>query len=286
MDERGRWISGLLVLASGAIAWCAFGANREDDSARGVQHTTAAGREPEPRPSDSPVIGQRTEVLVHHEASPPADEPQAEVAGEAMPVRRSPLAMDLDNVAASFLTAQPRVTDLLDLVEQMASQAVVEPDSVTIQRSQAGELLSARGALAIGDLRGTFQIDPDGYRIMIRSGTGDAPWSQRDIHINFEESDSRPRGCHALVQFHPGPVEPSSGALVADDEKLVGWSVGTSLVAGTQARPLTLSMAEGEWRISDSERLQAQEFPWVSETEGFTAWLRLLEPYASSPPPR
>jgi len=36
------------------------------------------------------------------------------------------------------------VTDLLDLVEQMASVALVEPDSVTIQRSQEGELQAVK----------------------------------------------------------------------------------------------------------------------------------------------
>src|SRR5688572_4292186 len=148
MTKRGLWISGLFVLASGAVVCGVFVARSGKEPVRAANLVERT--EPEPQPGDQPASGQRTAALAHHDESTPAAELRQATASESRSSARSPLAQDLDHVAASFLTSQPRVTDLLDLVGQMASVATVEPDSVTIQRNQEGGLLSARGTLAIG----------------------------------------------------------------------------------------------------------------------------------------
>jgi hypothetical protein len=188
---------------------------------------------------------------------------------------RSPLAHDLEDVAASFVTELPRVTDLLDLVEHLASLAVVDEQGMTVERAPDGRVTSARGALSIGDLRGSFQIDPDGYLVEFHAELGGGPWSTRAIQIAFQEGASGARGCHATVQFNPAHgVEPSPLG-----ELLLGWSVGTG-ERGTLARPLTTTLVGDTWQIGSSEA-GAQEFPWAtSYAGGFDAWLRLLRPYA------
>lgn len=280
MNTRTRWISGLSLLVIG-VGWGVLVSSREADSVRGVRRPIAERSAAEARPDGPAPSAQRAEVVVPDAPQPAALEPRLAQTAESPPVPRSPFARDLDAVAASFLTASPRVTDLLDLVEKLAAGAVVAPDSVTIQRDEEGELLSARGAFAIGDVRGTFHVDRDGYRVLIRSAVGDASWSQRDIQISFEEDESGPRGCHALVQFHPGTDANDAGA---GDEKLVGWSVGASPGLGANARPLTLGLTQGEWRIRDSSRLQVQEFPWLSDIEGFRSWLERLKPCLANEP--
>ena len=62
--------------------------------------------------------------------------------------------------------------------------------------------------------------------------------------------------------------------------------MGTSPDKGTHARPLTLSLAEGGWEISDSTRVPEQEFPWVADVGAFGTWLRLLRPKDASPAQR
>lgn len=274
MSNRGRLVAGLLLLVTGGIASRAFLAPRSRlEEAPGK--TAIAQTAPE---RILPALGgNRTEVLAQPgEAAPVTEIPSSVVAERSVPqILRSPLALQLEEVTDSFLTERPRVVELLGLVELMATRAVVDPESMSLQRNPDGDLTFARGTLSIADVRGKFLVDQDGYSIVFV--VEDGSWSQRHVRITFQEGDSGPRACHTIVQFDPAPHEAPPDALAGNRELLIGWSLGAGPEAiGTWARPITSSAAEGEW-IGDPAGVQPQEFPWVSATGGFDVWWRLLK---------
>src|SRR5262245_26675435 len=278
MDRKGLLLA-LPLLAAVALGWRALSGS---PVAPASPPALAPVEEPQP-PSIPPATGgERTAVLAEPGEAAPAASPPALPSAPAPAPAGSPLARELDRIAASFLTEAPAVGALLDLVELTAARAVVPPESVTIQRTSTGDLLSARGSLAIGDVRGSFRIDQDSFGIEFAAGTDDPRWSRRVLHITFQADGEGPRACHAIVQFEPASGGALLGEPLPEREALIGWSVGTSLEGGTVARPLTLHAVEGAWTVGDSEDVAPQELPWVSGMHGFEAWLRLLEPWLAS----
>jgi hypothetical protein len=266
---------GLVAAGMGALAWRSYSERPGVDVLPAPEVAVVPEPGLEQGRTEVPASGQRTAQPGEAMAEPPATVPPVPAVVEEPRPARSTLALDLDQVARSFLTEQPRATELLDLLAYLATLAEVDPDAVTVQRGPEGELLSARGTLAIGDLAGTFLVDPDGTVVELTSELDDAAWQRCTVHVTFQGGDSGPRGCHAVVQFHPRAEVPAAG----ERDELVGWSVGTSAETGTVARPLTLGASGDTWTLVDSGRIAAQEFPWHSATAGFEAWRRLLEPF-------
>lgn len=273
MDRKTRWIAGLSVVVAGIVAWPVLAVWLEE-------------RAPSPAPSAAPrelgagatkdtraALARPREPALPATGVPPGsvEPPQGAADGG------SSLARDLDALAASFLTPEPRVADLLGLCQELASKAVVDPESLQIERDEEGRLRFARGELEIGDLRGTFLIEEGTYGLRLSSAGVQAPWGGRDLHISFGEDFSRGQ---VTVQFHPRTGEPASRHLAPGEERLVGWGVSLSPDTGAVARPLTVR-AEGEnWQIGEGAGWRELELPWLSGTRGFETWMRLLEPHA------
>lgn len=275
---KARWTAVLLVIATGLVAWRALGVRSEREP------TAAMARPDVPAPA-SPGKEARVpgEMPARRQPLTPADEfLPADGWPDAAVDAPSPLARRLDEVAGSFLTEEPRVAELLGLVQELAGCAAVVPSSVRVERDDQGAPRSARGELAVGDLRATFVLDEDGYHIDLPAALDAAPWSRRDLHIAFEEDPSgvTATGCRATVQFHPRYDLPASGHLAPEEEALVGWGVSVSPETGARCRPLTLRASGEGWTIGGGEGVQARELPGISGTVGFDAWLDLLRPYA------
>lgn len=270
----GSWIAGVSTLAAGAFLWRTWGVEAERGATGREPHPTIPAREPERMGQAVTTVGERTAVLPQP-GNVPEGVAHASNAFPADPRPCSPLARSLDEVAASFLTELPRVTDLLPLVGHLASLAVIDPDSVNVVRNPAGDLVSARGALAIDDLRGRFLIDQDGIQVAFTRRLSDGPWDRYDLLIGLQEEESVAGGCHATVSFH---LEEGQDVASHQGHVLTGWAVGTDPVSGTLARPLTMTRIGDTWRIGGSENVQPQEFALRSSySAGFDAWLRLLK---------
>ena len=276
--KKANWITLFLVVAAGTIALLTLDVQRENRGVHLKPYPGVAHREPEHMAGASSTSGERTTVLPQP-GLPPKTEPAQPVISSVQPFAHPFLGLDLDDVAASFVTELPRVTDLLGLIEEFAWLAVVDRDSVTVQRSQDGDQMNARGSLAVDDLPGAFQIDEDGFRIEFVRPLADGPWSQCRFQITFEDGESGARGCYANVTFHPREGEDLARH---QDEVLVGWAVGTTPEIGAIALPLTMTREGNAWRNGGEGRLPPQEFPWASSyNRGFDAWLRLLKAYTS-----
>jgi hypothetical protein len=272
MDRRTPWIAGLIAVVAGLAAWPLLLGQRGD---RAPSPPGAGARAPEGETStreDQGTLAKPRQPAHSTAGAPPASDPaRAEPAGDSALARR------LEAVAASFLTDQPRVADLLALCEELASLAAVDPDSLQVVRDADGEVRFIRGALAIGDLRGTF-LDEDGtYQVRISSAQTQPPWGGRDLALTFGEEPSATRECHVTVQFQPRAGEPASRHLAEGEERLVGWGVGISPTTGAVARPLTLRAEGDAWQIGEGVGWRELELPWISGARGFEAWRRLLQ---------
>jgi len=272
MDRRTRWIAGLIVVAAGIVSWPALAGRLEKRAPLPAQP-----RDPSPEHGASEAEDVRSSLVRPREPTLPTTEepprsldPAGDVDGGG-----SALARDLDSIAESFLTPEPRVADLLGLCQEMASRAVVDPESLRIERDEEGAPRFANGVLEVGDLHGTFLIEEGTYHLRFSSEDAQLPWGGRDLQITFGE-DSQATGCLVTVQFHPRTGEAASRHLAPDEERLVGWGVSVSPVTGALARPLTVRAEGDAWQIGEGVGWRELELPWISGTRSFDAWLRLL----------
>jgi len=267
MGTRTGWIVALVVVAAGMAFLRARTARSNGVAPVSEPRTEPRASEPETE------VGMRP---APRQPSAPSEPPTPQAQGPAASDARSPLARELDEVAASFLTEQPRAADLLRRIHELAAVAVVEPESVELQRDEEAALRSVRGTLSAGDLRATFLIEEHGFHVTFSGAVGEAPWMQRDLQISFQDDPAGAANCHATVQFQPL----GASATEAAGERIAGWSLRVSPETGSQAQALTVAAVGGEWRIGDGSSVPPQELPWLSQTGAFDAWLRLLRPYA------
>jgi hypothetical protein len=271
--KGSSWIPVFLLVTAGAFALRTLGVRRENGPVAREPHPRAVPMQPEPVARAPTIEGERT-ALPPQPGTTLEAEPASPILSPPQILPSSPLARDVYDVAASFLTELPRVTELLALVDHLASLAVVDPDSVTVQRREDGDLTSARGPVAIGDLHGMFHFDQDGFIVEFAMPLEDGPWSLCSFKITFQEGESGARGSYATLQFHRKEGE---DAARHQREVLVGWAVSSDR-GGTFARPLTMTLEGDSRQIGGSGSVQPQEFPWASAyTGGFDAWLRLLK---------
>ena len=273
MDRRTRWIAGLILVAAGLVSWPVLAVWLE---ARPPAPATpeAPSRAPEASGLEDARGGlaRAREPAAPESAPAGIDEPPPGLDdGEAPPAR------DLDAIAASFLTPEPRVAELLGLCQEMAAKATIDPASLQVERDGDGSVRFARGEVAIGDLRGTFLIEEGTYGLRITSTEAHPPWGTRDLQISFAEDLSRGQ---VTVQFHPRAGEPATRHVDPGEERLVGWGVSFSPDAGALARPLTVR-AEGEaWQIGEGAGRSDLELPWLSASRAMESWMRRLEPHS------
>jgi hypothetical protein len=274
VDTKTRWIGGLVVLAAGVAVWRVMAVRPERE--RGAPALAARAPEAGQDASRGAPEGRAAPRVPVRSAGEPNAAADPLEQGEFVDPR-PPLVRALEELTATFLTTEPRVADLLGLSHDLAAQAVLSRESLQVERDGEGGLRFARGDLVAGDLRGSFLIDDGVYLVRFSSDVGEAPWARYDLQISFSEGDSRATSCQANVQFHPRPGEVATWYLAPEEEKLAGWAVGVSPDTGALLRPITVGAAEDEWRIGTGLGVDAREFPWISNTAGFDAWLRLLQ---------
>jgi len=257
-----RWLLCLAALGLAAITWRLTLTRPAVDAGPQVVAAPPA-RGPDPVPRVPTRAGERTEVPV---AVPPAPEPDPEPLSASPEAERSALARELERLSATFLTTRPAVAELLERFGALAADAVVDPASVQVAHDPEGVLLSARGEWTIGDVRGAFRVDADGYDVRLSTPCDEPPWARAEVHFSFQVEDGRARARHAIVQFQP--------RVEGGGEGLAGWSVSVDPTAGATARPITSDADDSGW-------LPAQEFPWLTDASGFDAWMQRVAPHAA-----
>jgi hypothetical protein len=258
-----RWLLCFAALGLAAITWRMTLARppAEDDPKVG---TAPPARAPEPEPR-APRTAERTEALPDA-PSVPEPEPSAVSPEDASPeAERSALARELERMSATFLTTRPAVAELLERVGALAADAILDPASVSVAHDPEGALLSARGEWTVGDVRGAFRVDADGYDVRLSTPCDEPPWARAEVHFSFQVEDGRVRACHAIVQFQP--------RVEGGGEGLAGWTVSVEPTTGATAQPIT--------SLDDTGWLPAQEFPWLTDASGFDAWLQWVAPHAA-----
>jgi len=264
------------VVAAWAFVWRTLDIEPESRGVLGESHAETITPVLEHIVRPPTTEGERNAVLSQRALAEP--DPRLPVIAAAKPPPRSLLAREFNDVMASFPTDQPRVADLLSLFERFASFAIVDPGSVTVERNQEGDLILARGSIAIWDLSGRFRIDPDGNYIEFVCMLDEGSWSPGILQFAFKEGGSGARGCRAMVEFQR---KQDPDATRRPGEEYVGWIIETNGITA-RARPRTMPPVDDTLRNSGAGRQQPFEFPWApSYTSGFDDWQQLLKEWTS-----
>ena len=240
MGSRSRWILVLSVTAAGLVAWRVLGG----------RPGTAP---PVATPRTEPAADARPSGRAPSEELAPARQPLVSGSGpgaasiaEAVPDTRSALARALDERMGSFLSPEPQVKELLDLNQQLAGLARVDPATVQVERDESGALRFARGTLRAGDLTGTFLIEEGEVVVRFSFACGEGLWERRDLQLAFRDGEEA-GGCQMTVQFHPRAGEPASQHVDPGEPRVSGWSVGVSPETGAMARQLGVGASGDAW---------------------------------------
>lgn len=249
-----------------------------------VDGATSAGPAPADTASGSVQVASPTR-LDHEEHAPAAERTVLESAPSAQEPAKGSVLDDsrLDAVLDTYLTEQPEILGLHEVLQDLARRASVDPTGVVVDDTKG----VAEGRMKILGFNGTatFRIDKGGYAITFSSPAvrGDLPWMKKEISARFSDTDGMLGHLSAGVQFHPDTTTPASDYLSPGQERIVGW-VMDSIQDGSTAVPLIArSQAEG-WLIG-----RLPDSPWKStyinvvggwHGGAFETWSQLLRPFA------
>jgi RNA polymerase sigma-70 factor (ECF subfamily) len=181
----------------------------------------------------------------------------------------------LDAVADTFLTEEPDLVGLLSLTAALADAATFEVDEAT--GLATGKLLVA------GNLKGTFSIHEQEYRVELDTEKGSAPF-RRTLTLQLtDESRSAHGGMIRVGSF------PLKGTFKGDiDHEFVGWRASIDPVEGAKVIRTTMKAEDPSlgpflsdsylYETRDAPGFEPREQPGLANTDAFDRWLERLRP--------
>ncbi|MFN0244890.1 MAG: hypothetical protein ACKVWV_18560 [Planctomycetota bacterium] len=211
-------------------------------------------------------------------ASTDADLGDAVVAKHAGTVPGEVFVQALDLAARTYLTSEPDITRLHELLRQCAERVTI--DEATVRKDDQGVVTGELRDPASG-IGGSFELDGDRYRVTLDDATsGDlaaTSLQMRQITIQAHEELGSLVGASFGVQFHPD-LQPGASVLQAGElERIIGWNVGVTQ-SGTKASALTVRRdPDGRrWQIGRTSNISVREEPGSFDPRAFDAWMRRL----------
>ncbi len=273
-----------LVTALAATAWQTVQHESNPPSAKPLPKPTVSTADPVPfslpdqaeRPSPAP--------LTEHEAKTPllARETPRETAVTTQATGAQLLRI-LELATDSFLTDDPDLQALNEVLRQMAYAASVLPETVATNPKDGsvsgwvamqGTSLEARWHR---DAEGLYSVD---LELPADEGAGTDTMG-RSLRLGFSDQSSRAGNVQTMVQFHPdSSVRPKSELLqpLEDGTHHAGWqlSVGPN---GTTGSPIHLreERVQGmQLSATASAGAPSLTAPWAHDTSPYDAWLAAL----------
>jgi hypothetical protein len=259
------------IVVVGSLAWLVVIEGGASTAARQAIDPTAESR----AGAAAPVLFAAATPAPERTAAEPSPAPVAASTGEpqAAPVA----ARELDPVTASFLTAQPNLPGLLEMVRTLSVGATVDTESV----KPSGGGVVGRLVLADAAIEATFRIEKGRFQVDIKNPAGKlpSPFMQGNLYLSFVERDGNASDAGATVQFHPDTRRSSAEFLGEKEERYVGWNVDIGR-EGARALPIAMRRQDTAWVVGHSETLAPIDDRYVQDTTPFNPWLRLLAPHA------
>lgn len=217
----------------------------------------------------------RSEV---NDPTPAQSEAETAVSGDAEALEAA-----LESVTATFLTDEPDLLGLREVLEDLSRSAEVVAESVEREEDTG----VVKGKIRFGEtgIAATFTIDGDRYNLSFSASVEgpDQPFFMRTLWLGFSQELGHPTEGMTGVQFHPDARANPSKFLRPGEEEYVGWSIGVGSQHST-ARPLTMRAGpEGRgWIIGkpQTESFSSLDAGWAWHPVEFEPWRVLLRPFA------
>lgn len=173
----------------------------------------------------------------------------------------------LEQVSPTFLTDDPDLAGFDRLLGELAQQAVVVPDSISVDERSG--VVTGRLQLGDGLPEGEFEIDGDNYRVALTmgaKGAGGGAMVLRTVEVQFGADSAGIGSARSMIQFHPDTRRSSSEFLAQGEERYVGWAVRQTTEGDVTVKPIAMrAAADGAgWEIGNPNSLTPHPAPWAA----------------------